>query len=88
MRVKTRVRNLIILAAHKAGTSTASLAAQFHLTENRIMAIVIAERHKVAVSQDPEYRRLRKQVDGHEHPRLGVGRRHWRGGESPNCMRA
>jgi uncharacterized protein (DUF433 family) len=54
------MRNLELLMAAKAGVSVEAIADRFNLSVARVQAILIAERHKVAVSPDPVYRALRQ----------------------------
>jgi hypothetical protein len=54
------MRNLELLMAATTGTSVEAIAERFNLSVARVQAILIAERHKVAVSPDPVYRALRQ----------------------------
>jgi len=54
------MRNLELLMAATAGVSVEAIADRFNLSVARVQAILIAERHKVAVSPDPVYRALRQ----------------------------
>jgi hypothetical protein len=47
------------------GASKEHLAAQYDLTLERIEVILRTERHKAAVSPDPDYRQLRQPHLGH-----------------------
>lgn len=58
---RTAMRNLELLMAATAGVSVEEIAERFNLSIARAQAILIAERHKVAVSPDPVYRALRQQ---------------------------
>lgn len=57
---RTAMRNLELLMAATAGVSVEAIADRFNLSVARVQAILIAERHKVAVSPDPVYRALRQ----------------------------
>jgi hypothetical protein len=59
---KTAARNREIFVAFLNGILKEDLAAQYNLTTQRIDAILSAERHKIAVSPDPNYRQLRHLV--------------------------
>lgn len=58
-RPPTEKRNLDIWRAVEDGASIADVAAKYQLTSARVQAILIGERHKIAVSPSPEYRALR-----------------------------
>lgn len=63
MRPKQDARNRTIYAAWKAGTPIGQLCAEFGLKLSRIRSILIQEAHKIAVSPDPFYRHIRKNLD-------------------------
>jgi hypothetical protein len=52
-------RDREIFAAFLKGASIEALSAEYYLTPIRVDAILRAERHKIAVSPEPEYRQLR-----------------------------
>jgi hypothetical protein len=60
---KTDVRNRIIYAAWKAGARIEELAVQFGLGFARVKVILADEGYKIAVSPDPVYRHMRKDLD-------------------------
>ena len=53
-------RDYGILVAFEAGQPIEQLAADYALTDVRVRSIIIAERHRRAVSQEPFYRTLRR----------------------------
>jgi Mor family transcriptional regulator len=53
-------RDYAILVAFEAGRAVEQLAADYALTDVRIRTIIIAERHRRAVSPEPFYRILRR----------------------------
>jgi hypothetical protein len=57
---RTAMRNLELFMAATAGASVEAIAERFNLSVARVHTILIAERHKVAVSPDPIYRALRQ----------------------------
>jgi hypothetical protein len=54
-------RNREILLAVVKGVSPEEVAALHNLTLQRVQAIVVAERNKIAFSPDPTYRAMRSQ---------------------------
>ncbi len=57
---KMRPRNRAIFAAFRAGATIPDLAAAYGLRRSTISAILTTERHKNAISPDPEYRMPRE----------------------------
>jgi hypothetical protein len=58
---RNALRDLAILQAACRGATRDALASLYGLTMQRVQAILVAERHKLAVSPDPVYRAIRKQ---------------------------
>ena len=58
---KKAVRNREIFAAFQQGDSIGELARRHRLSEITVHQIIIAERHKVAVSVDAFYQEMRSQ---------------------------
>jgi hypothetical protein len=52
-----RNRNILLTAAN--GLSPEAIADQYNLTVQRVQAILVAERNKIAFSPDPTYRAMR-----------------------------
>jgi Mor family transcriptional regulator len=53
-------RDFEILVAFEAGRTIEQLMVDYALTDIRVRAIIIAERHRRAVSPEPFYRALRR----------------------------
>ena len=60
---KAGKRNRSIFAAFIEGRTINELAAQYNLTPTTIRAILNSERHRIAVSSDPEYCKLREKFE-------------------------
>ena len=60
---KTGARNRSTFAAHAAGRTIDELANEYLLTRTRLAAILTSERHRIAVSPDPNYCDLRDRID-------------------------
>ena len=67
---KTGARDRAIFVAFAAGQTLVELAVQFGLKQTRLRAILTAERHRIAVSPEPEYCELRGKFE----PALWTGR--------------
>ncbi len=59
---RNEARNRQIYLAFRSGTKIADLASAHDLCPSSIAAILVAERHKHAISPRPEYRRLRDET--------------------------
>jgi Mor family transcriptional regulator len=55
-----------IYAAYSSGVSIEQLAEQYQIKMQTVASIVIAEKHRHAVSPLPEYKAMRKQAVGYE----------------------
>jgi Mor family transcriptional regulator len=58
---RTRARNREIFAVHKNGESIEKLAERYGLRSETIQNIIWVERHRVAVSVDAFYKKMRSQ---------------------------
>lgn len=60
---KSGKRNRSIFVAFIEGRTIDELAAEYKLTPGTVRAILNSERHRVAVSMEPEYCELRERYD-------------------------
>jgi Mor family transcriptional regulator len=60
MPLRKSERDCEILVAFEAGRAIEQLTVDYALTDLRVRAIIIAERHRRAISPEPFYRALRR----------------------------
>lgn len=74
-------RDCEIFAAFDAGEGLENIAGTYGMTAKRVQAIVIAERHRRAISPEPFYQSLRRSS-----PKMHAGALGRRGNASPTLI--